>query len=209
MVTATTTTYATVPRLWPGETVVCLGTGPSLTREDVDCCRGRARVIAIKHAIEYAPWADALYGCGGESRYGKWWQTNGPKLGWYEGLRYTLDPLAAEWAQVLRWGAMLGLSQSPDALCLGKNSGYQAINLAVHLGAKRVVLLGYDMAAQKDRDHYFGNHQAGNRVPFGILREVFDSLVEPLKAAGVEIVNATRETALTCFPRQTIAEALA
>jgi len=44
-----------VPRLWPGETFVCLASGPSLTQADVDYCRGKARVIAIKDVLHLAP----------------------------------------------------------------------------------------------------------------------------------------------------------
>jgi hypothetical protein len=37
----------------------------------------------------------------------------------------------------------------------------------------------------------------------------FATLVEPLKRMNIAIVNATRETALTCFPQMSLAEALA
>jgi hypothetical protein len=198
----------TVERLWPASTVVCIGTGPSLTREDVDACRGRARVIAIKHAIEWAPWADALYGSGGDG--GKWWQRNGPGLADYQGLRYTLDPKAAPWATVLKNAGFTGLESSPSGLRTGKNSGFAAINLAVHLGASRIVLLGYDMRPDAtDRDHFFGQHWHHGRVPLRMFVELFDSLVEPLRALGIQILNATRSTALTAFPCVSLEEALA
>ena len=48
-----------VPRLWPGETVAILGGGPSLTPADVDFCRDKARVIAIKEAHRLAPYLPA------------------------------------------------------------------------------------------------------------------------------------------------------
>jgi len=201
-------THATVPRLWPGETVVCLGTGPSLTRADVEACQGRAKVIAIKHAIAWAPWADAIYSCGQDS--GQWWQRTGPSLVDYSGLRYTLDPAAAPWAQVLKNTGFLGLESDPSGLRTGKNSGYQAINLAAHLGAARIVLLGYDMQPNaKDQDHFFGQHWHKSRVPFRAFVELFASLVAPLEALGIRILNASRATALTCFPRVTLQEALA
>lgn len=200
--------YATVPALWPGETVVCLGTGPSLTQADVDYCRDKARVIAIKHAIEWAPWADALYACGGDA--GKWWQRNGDALASYAGLRYTLDPKAAPWASVLKNTGFIGLEASPDGLRTGKNSGYQAIGLAVHLGATRIVLLGYDMQPDaQDRDHFFGQHWHHGRVPFRVFVELFESLIEPLRALGVQVLNASRATALTAFPCVALEEALA
>jgi hypothetical protein len=198
----------TVPRCFAGETIVCVGTGPSLTREDVEFCRGRARVIAIKHAVEYAPWADVLYAAGADGS--QWWQRNGEAFEGFTGLRYTLDSEAAKWAQVLRWTGFNGLETDPGALKSGKNSGYSAINLAVHLGAKRIVLLGYDQEPDaKGREHFFGAHWHKKPVPFQAFRPLFDTLIGPLAALTIQIVNASRHTALTCFPRLPLAEALA
>lgn len=188
--------------------MVCLGTGPSVTQADVDYCRGRAKVIAIKHAIELAPWADALYSCGSDQ--GQWWQRNGDRFASFNGLRYTLDPKASQWATVLRTAGFIGLETSPDGLMTGKNSGYQAINLAVHLGASKVVLLGYDMAPAKDgTDHFFGQHWHGRPPAYAAFRELFATLVEPLQQLGIAVVNASRETVLTDFQRLSIEEALA
>lgn len=196
-----------VPQSFPGETIVCIGTGPSLTLADVDACRGRARVVAIKDAIDYAPWADVLYSCGADA--GKWWQRHGDRLASYTGLRFTLDPLASKWATVLKNTGYEGLETDPSGLRIGKCSGFQAINLAVHLGAARIVLLGYDMMAVDDRDHFFGQHHHRIRVPFADLRPFFASLVAPLRALGIQIVNASRQTALDCFPCVSLEEALA
>jgi len=198
----------TVPKSWPGETVVCIGSGPSLTVDDVSYCRGRAKVIAVKDAVRMAPWADVLYACGADRSF--WWQRNGPALKDFTGLRYTLDPLAAPLATVLRSTGVEGLETEASGIRTGQNSGYQAINLAVHLGAARIVLLGYDMQPAPDgRDHFFGDHAHVGRVPFFDLRQYFDSLVEPVRALGIRILNATRRTALDCFPRVSLAEALA
>lgn len=201
---------ASVPRLWPWSTIVCLGGGPSLTPEDVDACRGRARVIAIKDAIRLAPWADVLYGAGAENGGGKWWPHYGPSLKDFEGLRYTLDPEASTWATVLKNTGFLGLESDPSGLRIGKHSGYQAINLAVHLGASKIVLLGYDMQPAADRDHWFGAHPYhAHPIPYAALLELFPSIVEPLQALGITVINASRSTALTCFLRLSLAEALA
>jgi hypothetical protein len=196
-----------VPRLWPGETVVCIGSGPSLTQEDVDACRGR-RVIAIKNAVEMAPWADVLYGSGSDACGRTWWSREGPRLV-FGGLRYALDHEARHWASILAMDTTNGLALDPSRLALGGHSGYQAINLAVHLGAARVVLLGYDMQATGGKEHFFGPHPHGVPPPFAHFVQCFPAIVDPLQQAGVEVVNASRVTALTIFPRMSLAEALA
>ena len=200
-----------VPCLWPDSTIVCLGSGPSLTQADVDACRDRARVVAIKDAVRLAPWADVLYGAGADAGGDTWWKRYGPTLT-FPGMRYCLDPQARAWASVLRVRGERGLTDHRDGLATGGHSGYQAINLAVHLGARRIVLLGYDAQATGGQDHFFGSHQHGHSrraLPYGLFKHHFPAIVPALEARGVVVVNASRETALTLFPRMTIAEALA
>lgn len=197
---------AVVPRLWLGETFIVIASGPSLTLEDVEYCRGRGRVIAVKDAVRLASWADVLYACGAD--VGRWWSHYGPSLS-FEGLRYTLDPKSAKYATVLKNTGILGLETDPTGLRTGKNSGYQAVNLAVHLGAKKIVLLGYDMQPKAGKDHWFGAHPyLTAAIPYQAFRDLFPSMMEPLAALGIEIVNASRETALTCVPRVSLEEAL-
>ncbi len=205
-------TYATVPRSWEGQTAVCLGTGPSLCQEDVTYCQGRAKVIAIKDAVYLAPWADVLYGAGADR--GHWWPTHGPKLTAFTGRRYTLDGRAAAWADVLRQGGRLGLSSDPAVLHTGMDSGYSAINLASLHGVSTVLLLGYDMQKADDgRTHYHGQHPWQEQTPwpgdlFRTLLMAYDTIVAALEALRVRVVNCSRETALTVFPRLTLREVL-
>lgn len=196
--------YQPVPRLFPGETVVVLATGPSLTQDDVTYVRGRARVVAIKQAITLAPWADVHYGC--DAKY--WMHASTPRTS--APLRYALELAAAPYAQVLKHGGVVGLSTDPSALMTGQNSGVQAIGVAVHLGAARIVLLGFDQQKSKDgRDHFFGAHP-WNDAPNYIYPDRFAELVRPLHALGVVIVNCTRHGgALTCFKRASLREVLA
>lgn len=190
----------TVPRLCPGGTVVCLGSGPSLTPADVEAVHGHATVVAVNDCFRAAPWAEVLYACDG-----KWWfwhWTKGAQT--FPGLKFALDAGAKKYpgVQVLRNTGETGLELDPTGLRAGRNSGYQAINLAVHLGATRIVLLGYDMRG----DHFFGQHPDKSKPPFPVCLQRFATLVEPLKALGVEIVNCSRQTALTCFPRRPLEE---
>ena len=197
--------YAAVPRLWPESTVVCLGGGSSLTPEDVDYCRGKAKVIAIKEAVRLAPWADVLYACDA-----KWWrwEEGAPS---YQGVKYALEPQPTPYpgVQVLRDAGPEGLSDDPSALCTGNNSGYQAINLAVHLGATKIVLLGYDMSVGPDgQQNWFGEHPCHVRSPYPFFLTRFASIAAPLQARGVTVLNASRFTVMNTFPRVPLAEAL-
>jgi len=101
-----------------------------------------------------------------------------------------------------------GISTSPNTIRLGGNSGFQALGLALHFGVSRVLLLGYDMQVLGAVTHWHGNHaRLGNprRDRMSEWRERFAQLAAQ---ARVPIVNATRETALTCFPRVELQTAL-
>lgn len=198
----------TVPRIWSNATVAILAGGPSLTQADVDACRERARVLAIKNTIELAPWSDALYACDA-----KWWKAwpdtvsfQGPKFG-LEVVRGRQD------ITILRQGADNGLETDPSALAKGQNSGYQAINLAVHLGAAKIVLLGYDMQPAADGRHRWHlthrYHRGIIAPPYEQFLRHFSTLIEPLKRLGVAVINATPHSALRVFPQMPIEEALA
>lgn len=109
------------------------------------------------------------------------------------------------------YGAPLrGLSKRHDQIHTGFNSGYQAIGLAHLWGASRVLLLGYDMMRTGGRSHWHGDHprNLGNGGRFAAWCKEMDALAADAKAAGMEIINCSRKTALTCFARSSIQEAL-
>lgn len=87
----------------------------------------------------------------------------------------------------------------------GDNSGYQAVNLAYLFGARRIVLLGYDMRPGTDgRSHWHPQHKNPlNPGGTDVTRwaQLFHELAKDLASEGVEVINCTRRTALTCFPQ--------
>ena len=204
-------TPSRVPRLCPGGTVVCLGGGPSLTREDVDYCRGRATVIAINNAHELAPWADALIASDAD-----WWRFH-KGVPSFAGLKYCVThprnhlPIALDAGIVmLRGTGDTGLELSPSGIRTGCHTGAAAINLAVHFGAARVLLLGYDGQRTGGEEHWFGVHPPKLRrwSNYDLFADRLARLVDPLARAGVTVINCSRQTAYTCFPRQPLTEAL-
>lgn len=204
-----------VLRRWPNSTVVILACGPSLTPEDVEFCCGKAKVICVNNTYKLAPWADALYAC--DSRW--WfWHKGVPS---FMGQKYSLDDRVRKPfpdVTVLKNTGDTGLELQPTGLRTGKNSGYQAMNLAVHLGAKKIVLLGFDMKPVQvphpktgkpiTKNHFFGEHPHPVPPPYHLMIPKFDTIVEPLVGLGITVVNATRDTVLKAFPRATLAEAL-
>lgn len=195
-----------VPRLWPRATCFLIGGGPSLTAEDVALVRGQGGVIAINDAYRLAPWADVLYAADR-----KWidWHHGVPS---FTGPKYSIQSSETvnrpDW-QVLRNTGIFDLELDPSGLRTGRNSGYQAINLAVHLGATRILLLGYDMSPDGAQQHWFGDHPDHQISPYAEMRAAFETLMQPLAALGISVVNCSRRTALTAFPCLPLEMALA
>lgn len=214
--------YWTAERIWPDSTIVCIGGGPSLTKEQVEYCHGKARVIAINDAYRIAPWADILYFCDD-----KWWEKygHGAKLANWQGMIVRLEgkegskqDFGDKRIKVMRnmdvpaipgQKPKGGLCDQRDGLRTGKNSGYQAINLAVHLGAKLILLIGYDMGATRDRTHWFGDHPGGTSPKvYDDMLPFFDALPKALAAKGVQVVNCTGGGRLIALPRKRLQDAL-
>lgn len=158
--------------------------------------------MTINNTHQLVP-ADVVYACDG-----KWWD------------RYQADVTApARWTQdegaAKRYGINYikgepkqGLSLTPGTIHLGSNGGYQGINLAYHLGATRVALLGYDMQYTGGQSHWHGDHPAGMNNPVGVDSWIpnFNRLARDCDRAGLAVVNLSRTTALECFKKENFDE---
>lgn len=107
----------------------------------------------------------------------------------------------------LSW--VLGRSKSGlghDCVHFGGNSGYQAINLAYLWGAKRIILLGFDCKPVNGKDHWFGQHdkRLTNTQPYQLWMNNFPKLAKDLLLQGVEVINCSPDSALTCFNKEEI-----
>ena len=102
-----------------------------------------------------------------------------------------------------------GLCTVPDTIHLGGNSGYQAINLAYHLGARKIIILGFDMHRDGGA-HWHGDHP-GLNVPDAHLtnwRSRMAPLARDLQNQGVRVINSTPGSALDCFEKLPLNKAL-
>lgn len=202
-----TTLPWSAPRLWPGRTFVILASGPSLTDHDIETVRqshakGGVIAIAVNSTFRKAPWSDLIYGCDA-----KWWKHN-PDAVAFPGLKVSIEADVPSGVRHLRYREprITGLDLDPGYLATGNNSGYQAINLACHLGAARILLLGFDCGADPTgKLHWHGDHPAPLRNPddtlFAKWRQAFDTLPPALAGIGVEIVNCSRRTTIAAFAR--------
>ena len=91
------------------------------------------------------------------------------------------------------------------------NSGYAAINLAYHLGANRIVLLGFDMHNDGKDTHFHNGYPtraAGDHIYKNKFLPGFKELEKGLRVEGVTVFNASPHSQLNEFPKITLAQAL-
>jgi hypothetical protein len=189
---------------WRGSTCVCIASGPSLNPADcalVGEWRANSeshRVIAVNNSFALAPFADVIFAM---DRH--WWNVYGADIE-TDAECWTSS---REAAQV--WD--LHYAPAPDETTHGGNSGFQAVRLALDFGCDRIVLLGYDMCFHGGRRHWHDDHDERKGVgnPLESSLKKWRNRLELLgRGARAEIVNATRSTALKCFRRVSLVEAL-
>jgi len=195
---------------------VVAASGPSLTVEQAAIATraqqdGRCNVIVVNRTVELFPLADCLYAADG-----KWIRLNIDAIrSQFSGEVWTQDHKAATdlGLHYIKGVPGAGLHADANTIYHGMNSGHQAAGLAKLFGARRILLIGFDMKLGGPNGtgakHWHPDHQKplsnGNPVMF---RVHFEKLARDLAAAGVECLNASEDTALTVFPRVSLRHAL-
>lgn len=200
---------------WCSATCIVAGTGPSLERDAnaVESYRlsGVARVIAVNDAWRLLPSADILYACDAA-----WWNEydgvpdfKGERWSSHNELKDEKSKCAAKWGlNLVRGERRPYFSVDPTRIHYGDNSGFQAINLAIHFGAVRILLVGFDMQIVGGKRHFFGQHpkELRNTNPSVFIPQ-FDIAARKLPP-NVEIINCTLGSRLKCFPIKSLNEAM-
>jgi hypothetical protein len=214
--------YWVPPVMWPGETVFCLASGPSLTQEIAEKVRGR-RTIVVNGTCHLAPWADILF-----FTDSGWYIDRKDLVANWPGLVVSLSRQAKRELddptvnltgvpRILR-PKMVGAPPFPPRLPgrvsgfpppgspeiqQGRTSGHTAITVARALGAARIVMLGYDMQVVAGREHHHDEYAGTKRDLEQYERDFVPSFAgwqEAAEADGFEIINCTPGSAVKEFP---------
>ena len=220
-----TSQYFAAPRDFEGETAVCIASGPSLSDADVRYVRdmkalGKCRVFVCNNNYLKVPEADVLFFC--DKNF--WvWHCLKPEFQAFKGTKITLSTEIGEPdIKVMQLGMTTGLSFLQSVLRTGGNSGYMQVNLAFLYGCKRVILLGYEMQTKViERDngeksvlsHWFGEHpaqatSAEHQAFYNSCLDNFPTMIPDLDAHGLEVINCSTPSAINCFPKLPLREAL-
>jgi hypothetical protein len=169
-------------------TFAVLASGPSMNQSIADFVRGKCRVVAVSDVFRLALWADAL-----TAHDACWWE-NHPEALKFAGRKFSgrFHP---------------GVELLPFDGHYGKalNSGLQGMRAAKLLGATKILLLGFDLSADRGA-HFFGKHPAPLR---NTTPKRFKAHISQFsKWNGPPVVNCTVGSSLTQFPMSTIEKEL-
>lgn len=207
-----------VPKRWVGETAFVIAGGPSVDFEDVTKLRGR-RVIVVNSSYEIAP-DFAAYCFFGDLR---WWELHSerPAFKAFKG-RFVSCSRSAHGEGLLKLNRIApninekaggigpGLSLDPRSVVCQRTSLQGAMNLAFHLGAAKIVLVGADMGRAADgRSHHHTPHpwenKPGNRT-WDIQMTQLRLIAEPLERFGVKVVNTSPVSRIDWWPKARLAD---
>ena len=200
-----------------GKTCVVVASGPSAKDTPLDILMNKPDiyVITINESWKLAPWANMLYGCDAQW----WYKRRGQWVGFNKnGLKITQDRTTGELLineDIKRVFAVRGsehlLLGQPGYIGWGGNSGFQALNLAMHFEPAKIILVGYDMSL-KNGEHWHGRHANGlhNPKPGHVerWRRVCDRAYFTLQRHGVIGVSTAINGALNNWPKMTLEDAL-
>jgi hypothetical protein len=165
-----------------------LCTGPSMSQAVADSVR-HLHVVAVNACYELAPWADAL-----AANDTAWWSNN-PQAQQFKGRKFS--------SNVIR-----GVERITDDGRVRSEhcSGVVGLEVAKHLGATRILLLGVDFHGS----HYFGDYTGRLRNTTDLRRKHHaKQFAEWGKTnKGVEVLNCTEGSELKCFPMARLDEVL-
>lgn len=185
--------------------VIIVGGGPSLTGLDLRALCGNScfYVLAINNAAWKLPNAG---GC--ITADVRWAEHYSKRLTQeFNGDKFVVVPDDCDlqtWAGItyLRQSTEQGISDRADTVRVRGTSGYAAINVACLLGAKRIWLLGFDMAAPGK--HWFGSYpwsSATDEAIYASWCAEFDYLAKVLCSCGVSVNNVGMGSKLQSFPK--------
>jgi hypothetical protein len=196
---------------WSGETVAIIASGPSAKSAGVHLLKGKMRVMAIKKNVELAPFADVVYGCDAP-----WWRSV-RGLPDFKGLKLAYDEAVCSEFGLKRVDIPDKYSNELLLGDVGKvgaagNSGFQALNLTVQFGAKRILLVGFE-ASVRSGDHWYGrNNWNGANNPDDRLcerwRKALDNAATVLSSLGIDVINTAPFSQAMKFKKMTIQDAL-
>jgi hypothetical protein len=189
-----------IPRSWLNETIYIIGGGPSVSNTPLHLIYDK-KIIGVNMAYKLGDWIDICFF--GDSR---WFDWNREEIKKFKGTIITcqrkLRHINGHDIKSVQKGKKKGIETNPKFVCWNGSSGGCAINIAYHLGASRIVLIGFDMKTKNGEHHFHNDYPAKGKQydPYKKFIEPFPVIKKEANRLGVEILNATPDSTIDCFP---------
>jgi len=227
-----------VPSMWEGGEVWILGGGPSLPRqfgvpEDVikkvysgDLTPGayseymqaihEKHVIGINMAFKIGNWIDMVFF--GDNKF---YLQSRQDIAKFPGLKVTChtnfkNTNHNEKIKYLQKDKSKpkGITEHRGKVSWNANSGAAAISVAANAGAKRIILVGFDMTLDEgNNQHWHKFYQVKGskprdekKLPFNRHLSGFEQIAKDAKKKGIEIINASPSSKITQFKKVSVKE---
>lgn len=196
-----------VQKLCDKGTVFIIGGGPSLKGFDFSKISDK-HIIGVNNAFMLGDFVDVCW-------FGdvNWYERNKSQLDNFKGLKYHCCNRSASRPDTIRYtrGKPQGIDKDPTKVAWNNNSGGSAINLAYHLGAARIILLGFDMKFNEFGENNWHDYHVKRDPkwnPYYRFLKCFPMIAHDAKKLGIEIINTSLDSALNMFPKKSIDEVL-
>lgn len=182
-----------LPQIFQGRSVFVCASGPSMNAEDANKL-ANLPVVAVNSTIELLPRAWVLF-----ASDTVWWRKCEHLWRKFIGLKFCIEQPPANLNQAFCLPSQPGERLRPNMITKGGSGGCCAIQVAYHMGASRIYLLGFDMQITNGQKHWHPDHPMGNPTDhvLPIWAERTDRICADIINAGVPVVNLTRQTSLT------------
>lgn len=172
------TTPWTITPEWAGETVAILGAGPDMTAELAETARGY-KTIAVNRAVKFAPWADMFVALDPHHPFWEEAENVGFKGIRVCGIECDID---ARYPGMMYENVNMGEAHDISI----RNNALAAVRIAERMGAKKIVLIGFDPERYEEVHLHTG----------------FTGLVAGLRQITVELVAKGIEVERRDSPKQ-------
>jgi hypothetical protein len=166
-----------------------IGGGKSVQDFELNSLQDK-RVIVINNAIDLYPNATAVF-----SLDANWVRKHKEFLKNLDCEKYIALPLETfpdcagiDGVEYYKWSYQQRLSDDPEVLCTGCNSGYSVINLCYLKGSRVIHLLGYDM-------------QFADNDQFQFWAPRFRDMLPQLELKGIKVFNHSKYSTIDAFER--------
>ena len=199
------------PQLWAKETVFILGGGNSVTGEDLLILSRQKNVIGVNDSALRAK-------TGSLFSLDRTW-INARK----DDIRHKFS---GRKFFALKQNDPIDRSQYPNTIWLekvndttwphphqifGYNSGFGAVILAAHGGASQIVLVGFDMGVIGNKEHWHRGYYWAHGQPntrYKRWAEQFENNLHYFTEKNINIINASVNSNIDCFPKAPLAEVI-